>query len=171
MAGREILIAALMLAPGVGTACTPGLVEVTGAWTERGGCARSLALDEYRTVGLGPAEDLGNGLVSQRWFDGNACYWRAGMIVMDCRSGRAIAIGPDQLSLMEGPKTTGIDRIVERVVAAPATLEQLVAMARAEGYDAPGRLAPGGAMYIDATPVAIGCGCTTFYPETAGETN
>ncbi|MCL4187330.1 MAG: hypothetical protein KJZ85_06945 [Rhodobacteraceae bacterium] len=171
MHSAAAMAAALALAPGAGLACSPVPFTPAPGPVAGGGCSVVFYLTEIRAVGLGPAKDLGQGLVMQDIFDGNACYWEANLIVLDCAARRALVIGHDDRALMAEPRETGIDRIAADLAAAAAAgrapvLDDIAAAAAAEGYAT--RLAlqldRERNIEVNGQRIAIDCACAAFYP-------
>lgn len=142
-------------------ACMPVLMVPTAAPVPGEGCSQSHVLTEIRAVGLSPMQDLGNGLIVQDIYDGNACYWEANLLVHDCAAGQMLVIGPDARSLDTEPRQTGIDRIAAWMAAEAASpgLQAVAARAGQEGYGAPLQAAVGARLSINGAGLATGCAC------------
>jgi hypothetical protein len=131
--------------------------------------------DEYRSVGLMPARDLGHGFVIQAASDGNGCHAEVYELVMDCNRGQALAIGPYHFDLMAAmadpdavPALERVSRTVAGAAAAgrPMPLEAVEKAAGEAGLGTRLRLGLGARdrLNLNGQRMALGCACGTFYP-------
>ena len=168
MTRRLALTLAALMAPGAALACSPVLFTPSETPVYGEGCQIVTYVDEIRAVGLSEVVNPGHGLVRQDIFDGNGCYWEADLLVQDCAAGQMLVIGPDNRDLMSEPQQTGIDRLVAAMDAGGVTLDQLEAMARAEGYAATLRLATGTRLSVNGHGVPSNCACETVSTAPSG---
>ena len=156
------LIASLL--PAAALACSPAPFTPSAMPVVGEACEFTTFLGEYRAVGLSAITATAGGLYLQDIFDGNACYWEADLLIQDCAAGQMLVIGPDMRDLMHEPRETGIDRITARVEAEALTLDQIEAMARAEGYETHLRLAAGARLSVNGDGLPTRCACETYAP-------
>lgn len=161
---RKLLALCLLLSPGASLACspvpfTPSAMPVLGE-----ACEFTTFLGEYRAVGLSAITATAGGFYRQDIFDGNACYWEADLLIQDCAAGQMLVIGPDMRDLMHEPRETGIDRITARIDAEALTLDQIEALAVAEGYETHLRLAAGTRLSVNGDGLPTRCACETYAP-------
>gem|GEM_PF-6824521 len=149
-------------------ACSPVLFTPSQMPEVGEDCAFVTYLTEIRAVGLSSITVTAGGLYRQDIFDGNACYWESDLLVQDCAAGQMLVIGQDDRSLMQEPRETGIDRIVARIDAEALTLDQIEALARAEGYETRLRLAAGARLSVNGEGLPTRCGCETYTPPSGG---
>jgi hypothetical protein len=169
---------AILMAASVGLSC-PALACSIAPHTpsdvaERGAnCSAMWRPDEYRSVGLMPARNIGQGFVLQAASDGNGCYAEVYEVVTDCNLGEALTIGPhnfDLMSAMENPQAVPpLEQVSRRIEAAakagtPMSLEAIEVVAAEAGLETRLRLGSGDRLNLNGQRMALGCACRTFYP-------
>lgn len=163
------ILGGLTAMTGPALACMPVMMTPSATPTPGEACAISWTLTEIRAAGLSPVTDLGDGLVMQHVYDGNACYWESNLLVQDCATGTAMVIGPDDRALMDEPRETGIDRIAAALqIGAIAGLAPVAGLAATEGYPPALTLATDATISVNGQSMAISCACATFYPDMPG---
>jgi hypothetical protein len=141
---------------------------------ERGAdCSAIWRPDEYRSVGLMPARNLGQGFILQAASDGNGCYAEVYEVVIDCNRAEAVAIGPHQFDLMaamaDPDAVAPLEQVSRKVgVAAkagtPMSLEVVEQAAADAGLQTRLRLGRRDLLNLNGRRIALDCGCRTFYP-------
>lgn len=164
MTPRLLLAAIASLAPSAALACSPAPFTPSAMPVVGEACEFTTYLTEYRAVGLSAITTTAGGLYRQDIFDGNACYWELDLLIQDCAAGQMLVIGPDHRDLMTEPRNTGIDRITARIDAEALTLDQIEALAVAEGYETHLRLAAGTRLSVNGDGLPTRCACETYAP-------
>lgn len=168
------LVAAFSAAMGLAApalACSPAFHTPTSGPQRGTACAVTWRPDEIRSVGLGPARDLGAGFLGQMASDGNGCYSESYAVIMDCTAGQALVIGPENFALMErmeNPAPVALEQVLGRIDRAAEQGRLSLAMVEAEaakaGLATRLSLRARDRMDFNGRRLALDCGCRTFYP-------
>ncbi len=167
-----------MAAPAL--ACTPARM-VPGTMQPVGTCGMAYHDEAYMTRSLSAAEDYGEGVVVQYYFEGNACRGNMSMIVLDCMAGEAAIFGPGAPEGPTQPAPKGDvwkqleDQILRGARAGRAmSVSEITAHARGAGFinaatvTVPGRYGISNDAQIPKHSFDLGCGCRAFYPASPG---
>ena len=164
---------ALTLSAGLAEACSatagvPSNVPVHGS-----ACSVSTQVEEYRSVRLTRATDLGRGFVRQNITDGGGCGYENNLIVHDCGADRLLVVGWEMFDVMDSltPNSPqpALERITDRIDQAaqggsPLTLSAIAGLARSERLPTALELAGGTRVSINGHGVSTSCACQTYYP-------
>lgn len=163
----------LALAPAAAWACRPQIhdhVEPTLVRTERG--AASWQLNTFEVYGVGPARELGAGVVAQDGLEGHWCAGERSLVVSDCRTGEAVAVG-GAFAIMGDERQERILADLEALLAErirlghPPTIAEVGAMARHAGVEFVVPMRADATVEFGGHPVPLEA-CRVLHPELAG---
>ncbi|MGB4826922.1 MAG: hypothetical protein WBP18_06525, partial [Paracoccaceae bacterium] len=98
---RFCAIMAAVVTGGQAMACMPEILPASNVPTRGPECSISYQIGGATAVGLGQAQDLGQGYVLQSAFSGTGCSGETHMVVMDCNKGQSVVLGPYTWAVME----------------------------------------------------------------------
>jgi len=166
-----VLMGAVVAGPAL--ACSPSVHTPSEVPQNGPSCSVTWFPDEIRSIGLGPARDLGKGYVGQIAADGNGCYSEINFVLMDCKKGEVLVIGPDNFDLTarsENKAPVPFEVVLKDIETAatggiPLTLDAVAARAETAGLETRLRVRTTDAINFNGQSIGLTCACATLYPD------